>query len=199
MTGMAHEQWGEWGPRMKFRMGGHRRHGFGPWGFGPPFGPGFGRRGGRAGRGDVRAAILLLLDEEPRNGYALMQEIEQRSEGLWRPSPGSVYPALSQLEDEGLVRAQAEGAGSGRVYELTDEGRRHVEEHREQLGEPWTAVAGGFPKEGLEMGALMRQLALALHQVLSAGDEEQRRRAVEVVTEARRSLYRILAEDGEDA
>src|SRR4051812_40453247 len=77
-------------------------------------GPGFGlegflggprRRGPRARRGDVRAAVLLLLAEEPRNGYAIMQEIERRTEGVWRPSPGAVYPALSLLEDEGLVRA----------------------------------------------------------------------------------------------
>jgi hypothetical protein len=89
--------------------GGHGRGGHGRGGrrgrppFGPPFGPGFGR-GSRARRGDVRAALLVLLAEEPRNGYGLMQEIESRSEGAWRPSPGSVYPALQQLEDEGLVR-----------------------------------------------------------------------------------------------
>jgi DNA-binding PadR family transcriptional regulator len=195
---MAYEWRGDWGPRMKMlRMAGHGRHGFGPgpWGFGP----GFGRRGPRAGRGDVRAAILLLLDEEPRNGYSLMQEIEHRSGGVWRPSPGSVYPALAQLEDEGLVRASAEGSGSGRVFELTDEGRKHVEERREELGEPWTAIAGGFPKEGIEVMGLVRQLAGAAMQVLSAGDDDQRRRAVELLTEARRGLYRILAEDGEEA
>ena len=79
--------------------------GLGPMGFGGPGGP-FGGRGPRARRGDVRAALLTLLAEEPRNGYQLMQEIERRSEGVWRPSPGSVYPALQQLEDEGLVRAE---------------------------------------------------------------------------------------------
>lgn len=164
----------------------------GPWAHGGPGGHG---RRWRAGRGDVRAAILLLLDEEPRNGYALMQEIEQRSEGIWRPSPGSVYPALAQLEDEGLVRAQAEG--SGRTFELTDEGRAHVGERREELGEPWTAVAGGFPKDGLELGKEMKQLAGAVAQVMRAGDDEQRRRAIELMSETRRALYRMLAEDGE--
>src|SRR5918911_1756410 len=90
---------------MIFQRSHHMRHHhggpapFGPWGRDMPF------RRRRARRGDVRAALLVLLAEEPRNGYGLMQEIEQRSEGVWRPSPGSVYPALQQLEDEGLVRA----------------------------------------------------------------------------------------------
>src|SRR5262245_40918341 len=104
-----------------FRRGGGRGRGVGgmfgfgggfpfggfPWGGGP-------RRGPRAKRGDIRAAILALLAETPRNGYQIMQELEQRSRGMWRPSPGSVYPALQQLEDEGLVQAREEG--TGRVY-----------------------------------------------------------------------------------
>src|SRR5215210_86537 len=85
------------------RRGGPWRRPTGPWGFGS-------HRGPRARRGDVRAALLVLLAEEPRNGYQLMQEIEERSDGVWRPSPGSVYPALQQLEDEGLVRV-APGEG----------------------------------------------------------------------------------------
>src|ERR671936_914408 len=96
---------------MTARGRGRHRHGP-PFGRGGPFGafffggPGGFRRGPRARRGDVRAAALLLLAEEPRNGYQLMQEIEERSGGVWRPSPGSVYPALSQLEDEGLVQGE---------------------------------------------------------------------------------------------
>src|SRR4051812_14258198 len=107
---------------MSGGRGGHRgRHGRGGFGWGPAE-----HRGPRARRGDVRTALLTLLAEEPRNGYQLMQEIEQRSEGAWRPSPGSVYPALQQLEDEGLiVTAERDG---GRVYELTDTGRAHVAE-----------------------------------------------------------------------
>src|SRR5829696_6959025 len=104
---------------------GRGRHRGGPRGGFPGFGP---PRGPRARRGDVRAALLLLLAEEPRNGYQLMQEIEQRSDGLWRPSPGSVYPALQQLEDEGLVTPAGEGR---KAYTLTADGRAHVEEHRE--------------------------------------------------------------------
>src|SRR3954447_11098004 len=115
----------------------HHHHGppFGPWGADAAFG-----RRKRMRRGDVRAAALVLLADEPRNGYGLMQEMGQRREGEWRPSPGSVYPALAQLEDEGLVRAEAEG--SGRRFTLTDEGRAHVEEHRDELGEPWANLGG---------------------------------------------------------
>ena len=129
------------------RMGrhGHHRHGphldprafwHGPW-RGMAYGPG-GRRG-RARRGDVRAAILLLLEDEPRNGYGLMEEIESRSGGAWRPSPGSVYPALAQLEDEGLVTTvEQEGK---RLFTLTDEGRRFLT----LSSDLWydAAVAGG--------------------------------------------------------
>ena len=161
---------------------------FGVRGFGPP-----GRGGRRARRGDVRAAALLLLEEEPRNGYQLMQEIEDRSGGMWRPSPGSVYPALSQLEDEGLVRSD-EGAGR-RAFELTDEGRKYVEEHREALGVPWDDAGGEVPPGILELRSLMMQLGMASMQVAQAGDEAQTAEARKVLEDARRALYRILAGD----
>ncbi len=199
MTAMAYDWRGPWTaqtrcPPMSRGRHRHGHAGFGPGGFGGSgFGPPFGPRGRRAARGDVRAAVLVLLAEEPRNGYALMQEIEQRSDGMWKPSPGSIYPVLAQLEDEGLVEGRKEG--SGRVFELTDSGRAHVEEHRDELGEPWKAVSGGFPKEGVELRALIPQLAAAAVQVMRAGDQEQRAKAVALLTEARRGLYRILAED----
>src|SRR3954447_6285723 len=194
MTAMAYPHPGPalWEKRCA-RMSRHRHHanrGFGPGGFGPGFG---GPRGRRAARGDVRAAVLLLLAEEPRNGYALMQEIEERSEGVWRPSPGSIYPALAQLEDEGLVEATKEG--SGRVFALTDTGRDHVEARRDELGEPWKAVSGGSPREAGELRDLMMALGAAAMQVVQAGTAEQRKRAVDLLTEARRGLYRILSED----
>src|SRR5215831_599181 len=127
----------DWQP---LAMSGRRgRHGppFGRWGgLGPFFGgPGGFQRGPRARRGDVRAAALLLLAEGPLNGYQLMQEIERRSEGVWRPSPGSVYPALAQLEDEGLVRS--DDVGDRRAYVLTGAGRAHVEARRDELDAPW--------------------------------------------------------------
>jgi DNA-binding PadR family transcriptional regulator len=127
------------GGRGRHRGGGEGGRGpGGPFGFGPP-GPGFPwnpfPRGPRARRGDIRAGILALLKEGPRNGYQIMQELEQRSQGLWRPSPGSIYPALQQLEDEGLV--QPESAGVGRTFRLTEAGRTHVEAHPEEVAEPW--------------------------------------------------------------
>jgi DNA-binding PadR family transcriptional regulator len=168
--------------------------GFGPFGFGRGFGPG--GRGKRARRGDVRAAVLLLLEEEPRNGYQLMQELEERSGGVWRPSPGSIYPALSQLEDEGLVRSD-ESAGR-RAFQLTDEGRGYIEENREALGVPWEAVGGDVPEALFQLRQLMMQLGMATMQVAQAGDEAQTAEARKVLEEARRSLYRILAGDAGD-
>ena len=160
----------------------------GPWGF-PGFGP---PRGPRARRGDVRAALIVLLAEEPRNGYQLMQEIEARSDGVWRPSPGSVYPALQQLEDEGLVRVAGEGR---KRYELTDEGRTYVEENAERLGAPWDDVKSDLGEGAWELMDAMRQIGMALFQLTHSGTEQQREEAKEVVHEARRALYRILADD----
>ena len=182
------------------RMGRHGRHQHGPhldprafW-HGPwrgmAFGPG-GRRG-RARRGDVRAAILLLLEEEPRNGYQLMEEIENRSGGAWRPSPGSVYPALAQLEDEALIRSE-ESAGR-RSFELTDEGRTYVADNRESLGSPWDEAGDGVPSEFAELRSLIGQVGMATLQVVQSGDDKQIAEAKQVLTDARKALYRILAE-----
>jgi len=169
-------------------------------GFGGPFGPGprgpFGRGGGRrARRGDIRLASLLLLAEEPRNGYAIMQELEQRSGGLWRPSPGSVYPALAQLEDEGLIRSTEEDGG--RVFELTDAGKAQVAERPEDAPAPWDTVGQGVPDEARALFGQMRQLGGALIQVAQSGSTEQAKKASAVLDEARRSIYRILA-DGDE-
>jgi DNA-binding PadR family transcriptional regulator len=177
------------------RGGPHHRGRWGEFPFGPGFGgPPFGR-GRKARRGDVRAAALVLLDEEPRNGYQLMQEIEHRSDGAWRPSPGSVYPALQQLEDEGLVRTgESEGR---RVFELTDEGRTHVEEHRDELGAPWEAFSSDFSDESRELAGLIKDVAIAAAQVMRAGDERQAEQASKVLADAKRALYLILAEEEE--
>jgi len=147
-------------------------------------------------RGDVRAALLVLLGEQPHTGYSLMEEIERRSNGAWRPSPGSVYPTLQQLEDEGLVRPEA---GEGRTpFTLTDAGKAYVEEHREQLGEPWAKPAEGVGEERLELRSLIGQIAAASYQVAAAGDTAQITRAKELLAETRRGLYRILADDEPD-
>jgi DNA-binding PadR family transcriptional regulator len=176
--------------------------GFAP-GFEPPFGP-FGRhrrqgRGGpRARRGDVRAALLMLLAEEPRNGYGLMQEIERRSDGLWRPSPGSVYPALSQLEDEGLVRGDASEGGAGRTYSLTDAGRAEVAARDPERPAPW-AFPGDELGDGVQqLRAIAGQLMAATYQVAQAGSDAQVARARDALADTRRALYRILAGDQED-
>jgi DNA-binding PadR family transcriptional regulator len=174
------------------RRGGrpHGRPGGGQsWGF-PGFGP---PRGPRARRGDVRAALLVLLAEEPRNGYQLMQEIERRSDGVWRPSPGSVYPALQLLEDEGLV-GPAPGEGA-KAFTLTDTGRAHVEAHRDELGAPWDDVKGDMGEGARELMGAMRHIGLALFQLTHSGSEAQQQEAKEVLAETRRALYRILAED----
>jgi DNA-binding PadR family transcriptional regulator len=179
------------------RHGGHHhaRRGDFPWGGGgfgfggPPFG-----RGRKARRGDVRAAALVLLDEEPRNGYQLMQEIEERSDGAWRPSPGSVYPALQQLEDEGLIRSEeAEGR---RLYHLTDAGRAYVAERPDDQPAPWETFTDSVSDQHGETAAVMRDVGMAFVQVLQAGSEAQVAEAGKVLAETRRSLYRILA-DGE--
>ncbi|MBF6332181.1 PadR family transcriptional regulator [Nocardia transvalensis] len=188
--------------------GGHehyRRHPRRPHGFGPefgPFGPEFGRggpfgrgrgRGGRGRRGDVRAAILLLLQERPMHGYELIQQIRERSEDVWRPSPGSIYPALSQLEDEGLVII--EQVSGRKTAKLTDEGVEYVRSHRDELGDPWQEVRDGIGDQALDLRELVGQLMGAVAQVARAGTPEQAAKAAEVLTEARRSLYRILADD----
>jgi DNA-binding PadR family transcriptional regulator len=181
---------------------GYKSADFGPAGFhggGPGFGPRgrYGRRGGRAKRGDVRAAALALLAEEPMNGYQIIQQISERSGGLWRPSPGSVYPALAQLEDENLVVLQAT-AGERRAYTLTDAGREYVAGHAEELKAPWSAVSGDAANAAADMRALVRQVHVAAFGVLSAGTESQMAQARKILAQTRRSLYRILAEDEDE-
>jgi DNA-binding PadR family transcriptional regulator len=172
-----------------------RRMGGGP--FGGPGGP-FGRHGrgrGRARRGDVRLALLRLLAEQPANGYQLMQTIEERSGGRWRPSPGSVYPTLAQLEDEGLIRS-VEADGSRR-FEITDAGREHLETRTDEP-EPWKPRDEEGENAITELAPLVIQIGKAAWQVATVGDEAQRARAIEVLAETRRALYRILAEDAEN-
>jgi DNA-binding PadR family transcriptional regulator len=146
-------------------------------------------------RGNVRAAILLLIEEEPRNGYQVMQELEQRSEGMWRPSPGSVYPAFQMLADEGLILSEARDGGN--VYALTDAGREYVEQNREQLGNPWEQAGEGMPEGVRELVHLAMQVGIATRQVTHHGTQAQRDEAAKVLKDARRALYRILAEDDE--
>lgn len=200
--------------------GGHHEHGeheehgrssFGPWGrefgefaFGPGgrgrrgHGPGGGRRGSRRGRrGDVRAAILTLLAEQPRHGYEIIREIGERSGGLWKPSPGSIYPTLQMLADEGLVVSRDESGK--KLFELTDEGRAAAEQ---QTGTPpWEHFTDDVEPVEHDLRKAGATLAAAVVQVMRAGSENQQARAVDVLNEARRSIYSILGEveDSDDS
>ena len=152
-----------------------------------------GRRG-RMARGDVRTAILLLLEEEPMHGYQLMQAIAERTDGRWTPSPGAIYPALGQLEDEGLVSMTAE---SGRkVVALTEAGFGHVQAARDTWPDPF--AASGPNRPGRELHGLFQQVHSAIRQVARTGTDTQIAAAAAILAEARRSLYLLLAE-GPDA
>ena len=160
------------------------------WRGGPFGGPGWGPH--RRGRGDVRLALLRLLAEEPRNGYQLIQAIEERSEGLWRPSPGSVYPTLAQLEDEGLIRSvEADGA---RRFEITDAGREQLA-GRAGEPDPWESSDDDGDNPLSELAPLVIQIGKATFQVASVGDRAQRGKARALLQDTRRALYRILADD----
>ncbi len=203
MFGKVHETYGR-GPCASGRHGHHRRHGFGPGPLGEFGGPPFGGfagggprgRGRKARRGDIRTAALLLLAEEPRNGYQIMQEVQERSDGVWRPSPGSVYPALQQLEDEGLIRS--EELDGRKLFALTDAGRSLIAERPADRPAPWEQMSGDVSSEAHELGKLMREVGFAFVQVMRTGSEAQMAGAREVLAGARRDLYRILA-DGEPA
>jgi DNA-binding PadR family transcriptional regulator len=173
--------------------------GHGPWS-GFPGGPGrggprrgrgerFGGRGRRSRRGDIRVAILALLAERPMHGYEMIQEIKERSGDLWKPSPGSVYPTLQLLADEGLIND--EGSGSRRLYALTDEGR----EAAEKIGTPpWEEIARDADPRDVSLRDAIGGLMGATVQVAQAATDDQKRRAVEVLNTARRELYAILGE-----
>jgi DNA-binding PadR family transcriptional regulator len=154
---------------------------------------GRGRGGGpRARRGDVRAAVLALLAERPMHGYEMIREIEERTEGAWTPSAGSIYPTLQLLEDEGLIRGE-ESEGKRR-FTLTDSG---VAAQEEKAGEqtPWEAVRAGVAPEHLQLRESVRKLHHAIGQVFHAADEGQQKRVRELLDETRRKLYAILAEE----
>ncbi len=176
---------GHWGGGFTWQRGG--------WWPGPPFaGP---PRGPKAGRGDVRAAILALLREGPRNGYQIMSEIEERSGGAWRPSPGAVYPALSALADEGLI--QGEESAGRRTFRLTEAGREYIEENPEMARGAWESQrqqqdwrVPGLLAEAARLGSGIVQLA-------HTGTPEQVSAAERWLARARREIYRILAGDDE--
>jgi len=174
----------------------HRGHRGGPRGFGPgrgfPFG-GFDFGGGRrAGRGDIRAAILALLSEEPMHGYQIMQELESRSGGAWRVSPGSVYPTLQQLQDEALITS-TEQAGGRRVFALTDAGREQAK--MSAASPPWQDAADASNDDMASTRKLFTQVAAATWQVGQTGSAAQVAQAHEILRDTRRRLYQLLADE----
>lgn len=185
----------------------HELPAFGPRGgpfsgeFGPDFGPGMrggGRRGhggpGRRGkRGDVRTAILSLLAEQPRHGYEIIGEISERSGGFWHPSPGSIYPTLQLLADEGLVHGSEDNGK--RLFELTDEGRAAAGKIETP---PWEHFAQEADPNELRLRKATHALMVATKQVSQVGSSDQRARATEALDEARRTLYGILGEAPSD-
>ncbi|MFA3840376.1 MULTISPECIES: PadR family transcriptional regulator [Streptomyces] len=175
-----------------------RRAAFGP--FGPGFGPGpwgGGGRGGRGGprgrarRGDVRASILALLKDRPMHGYEMIQEIAERSGGAWKPSPGSVYPTLQLLEDEGLIASESEGGK--KLFALTESGRSAADEGPDA---PWEEAGRGVDWDTLnEIRQAGFGLMEAFGQVWKTGSKEQREKALTVINDARKKLYLILADE----
>jgi DNA-binding PadR family transcriptional regulator len=165
---------------------------------GPGFGGDFrGRRGPRARRGDVRSAILDVLAGDEMNGYQLIQQIGERTGGAWKPSPGSVYPTVQQLEDEGLVEGRE--VDGRRLLRLTDEGRSYVEEHPDEMAATWRAFEADDDERAAAGGSgdlmpIVGQVMGAMWQVVTTGTSQQRAEAAEILTETRRKLYGLLAD-----
>jgi DNA-binding PadR family transcriptional regulator len=173
---------------------GGRHHGFkmGQFGMGmPPHGMGFGGPGARARRGDIRAAILRLLSESPMHGYQIIQELSARSGGAWSPSAGSVYPTLQLLADEGLIVSE-ETAGK-KVFSLTETGTAAVAATADQPA-PWEEAAQSDTGAGGLREAIGKFMP-AVFQIGKNGTPAQIAAAVEVLDEARKKLYAMLAED----
>jgi DNA-binding PadR family transcriptional regulator len=180
------------GPKGPRQWGGGFGGPSGGWWPGPAGPPGA-SRGPKAGRGDVRAAILAVLGDGPRNGYQIMSEIEERSHGAWRPSPGAVYPALSQLADEGLIAA--EESGGRRAFSLTDAGRAYVEQNPEMARGAWESADQQEAWQLPGLFAVAARLGGSIVQVAHAGTPAQTRAAERLLEQTRRRLYQILADD----
>ena len=175
--------------RGRGRGRGRGRAGFGPGFGGPMFG-----RGPRVGRGDVRAAIIALLAEEPMHGYQIITELTERSGGVWQPSPGSVYPTLQAMEDQGLVTMDT--SAGRRVFSLTDEGRAAAEAAGDGPA-PWEDVARSANRSLVDLRGLMSEVGAAIMQVGRAGSESQIKAVADILTDTRRRIYLVLAEGGD--
>jgi DNA-binding PadR family transcriptional regulator len=199
---MSNGPWDQpWAPRDRSNR--HSRRG--GWSGGPPpwvqgliglaqsggAGPHSGR-GPRVRRGDVRAAILDVLAVEPMNGYQVIQQIAERSGGAWKPSPGSVYPTVQQLEDEGLVEGR--DGERRRLLQLTDEGRQYVEEHPDELAATWQAFETDEDEHTGDLKPAIGQVMGAVWQIVTSGTRQQQAEAAVILGETRRRLYGLLAD-----
>ncbi|MET8349451.1 MULTISPECIES: PadR family transcriptional regulator [unclassified Micromonospora] len=165
---------------------GHGHEHGGPWG-------GRGRGRGRGRRPNVRGAVLALLTERPMHGYEMIQEIDSRTGGAWRPSPGSIYPTLQLLEDEGVIVASTEESSGGRKrFTVTEAGQAEATQAAQTP--PWADVAQGTVSSWHDIRDSGAQAMNALRQVMMNGTDDQRERAAQVLDETRRKLYAILAE-----
>ncbi|MHC0430994.1 PadR family transcriptional regulator [Streptomyces sp. O3] len=147
-------------------------------------------------RPDLRAAVLLLLREQPHSGHQIAQELERRSLGVWRPRPGSVYPVLQQFEEQGFVRAS--GRQGSRVFHLTEEGARHCDEGAREWGAPWDLWRDTADEGVPELYHELTRLAAAVQQVATVATGTQVERAGRSLARTRRELYLLLAEDEEE-
>jgi len=150
----------------------------------------FGRGGTRARKGDVRAAILALLDERPMHGYEMIKQLEERTDGAWVPSAGSIYPTLQLLEDEDLIAG--EEVDGKRRFTLTDAGREAVANREGPT--PWDEVTTGTSPKVVELKRSLIQLNHAIGQVFTAGSDEQRAKVSELLDDTRRKVYEVLAD-----
>lgn len=173
----------DFGPRGG-GIGGGGPRGAGRGGFGP-------RGGGRVRKGNVRSAILSLLSQHSYNGYGMIGAIAAHTDGAWRPSPGSIYPALAALQSEGLI--ESTGDGKRTEFVLTEAGKSYVAENAAEMAQVWADVneeAGA----GTDLRLGLSKLVGAVEQISMAGNEEQVKAATEALDTARRAIYTLLAD-----
>ena len=150
----------------------------------------------KVSRGDVRAAILHLLADEPMHGYQIMQELSERSGEMWQPSPGSIYPTLQQLSDEGLIESTDQDGK--KVYRLTEDGTAKVASTED--APPWERFGSDTDEDGLfALRELGFQVGAAVMEVARSGSEAQIARAKAILEQTKRDVYRILAGDDEES
>ncbi|WP_316670638.1 PadR family transcriptional regulator, partial [uncultured Propionibacterium sp.] len=148
---------------------------------------------GRGRRGDVRQAVLRVVAEQPSTGYQIMAAIASKSQDLWRPGPGSVYPALQAMTDEGLVTCRESEDGK-KIYTITEDGTKRLEEASGRA--PWERMTRDMAGM-LKLRPAMEGLRGAVAQVARSGTEAQRRQVGELLDATRKQIYLILASDDE--